>query len=347
MGDSPRVHPVDYFSVSSPALSVCFCRNDEDDREDLVAVGDAEGRLHLWNLRTWRSEAVVRAFGSGVLWTGYCHGILFALGKLSGLKAFTKGETADWEELPIEVTGKMSALEPHEGFCRGDLYPEESLVAVPSRRSALVVAKFDSGAERRVIVVRIVSVAEGQRGLDDEKCGLVTSARFAGKRLLATYESASLAVWDWPNETVLCKISLEKPPTSSSVPLSLDFDASCNRGVVGGTGDRLVSFALGDDGGDSPLEVLCRRTLPTKGLAHVRVLGRVVAAGSWDSTVRIFSWKKPERLKPLGALKFHGGTVEAVACSDFPVTSKVGGRRLLCAASKDGKVSFWDLPTVI
>jgi WD40 repeat protein len=69
----------------------------------------------------------------------------------------------------------------------------------------------------------------------------------------------------------------------------------------------------------------------------------LIAAG-WDSTVKVFSWKKPEKLKPLGALKFHSDTVEAVACTRRPVAEGPGPvGHLLAAASKDAKISLWSI----
>ncbi len=59
--------------------------------------------------------------------------------------------------------------------------------------------------------------------------------------------------------------------------------------------------------------------------------------------LRLFSWLKPEKLKPLGALKFHSESVEAVACTRHPVKGIKLKGHLFAAASKDQKVSIWSV----
>ena len=54
--------------------------------------------------------------------------------------------------------------------------------------------------------------------------------------------------------------------------------------------------------------------------------------------MRLFSLKRANKLKPLGALKFHS---ESVDCVGFSPGN--GSAVLLAAGSKDGKVSIWDL----
>ena len=54
--------------------------------------------------------------------------------------------------------------------------------------------------------------------------------------------------------------------------------------------------------------------------------------------MRLFSLKRENKLKPLGALKFHDESVDCVAFSSI-IETKI----LLAAGSKDGKVSIWDI----
>ncbi len=285
---------------------------------------------------------MLKAFeNTGVLWLAHNEEFLFARGKLADLKLYCQN---DWSECPVRVTGKRSKIEAHDGFCRGDLYSEDDdgIVALPSKQSDVLVGRC--GKTSAAAEIDILHVADGEESLR-EKCGLVTAVKLVpAKRMLSCYESGTLALWDWSAETVLHKLT----PAPPFLTLCLDFDPSCDKGVAGGTDDSVMSFRLNREGSSYAIEVLRRRELPTKGLSHL-VLRRtpegkeVVVAGSWDGTVRLFSWKKPDKLKPLGALKFHSATVEGVACSELPVASK-GNRHLICAASKDGKLSFWDIP---
>ena len=52
---------------------------------------------------------------------------------------------------------------------------------------------------------------------------------------------------------------------------------------------------------------------------------------------------KPARLKPLGALKFHSETVQALAWSgeDHWIKLKGESSPLIAAGGKDRKISFW------
>lgn len=56
---------------------------------------------------------------------------------------------------------------------------------------------------------------------------------------------------------------------------------------------------------------------------------RLLAAGCWDSTVRLFDCKS---LKPLAVLKHHFKSVRAVAFSPA---------HLLLTASEDKRLSLW------
>ena len=83
------------------------------------------------------------------------------------------------------------------------------------------------------------------------------------------------------------------------------------------------------------LTLLKNRQLPSKGISSLKIRpdGKILVAGSWDSTIRLFSWLKPQNLKPLGALKFHENAIDAI-----DVTSK-----LIAAGSSDGYVTIWNV----
>ena len=83
------------------------------------------------------------------------------------------------------------------------------------------------------------------------------------------------------------------------------------------------------------LTLLKNRQLPSKGISSLKIRpdGKILVAGSWDSTIRLFSWLKPQNLKPLGALKFHENAIDTI-----DVTSK-----LIAAGSSDGYVTIWNV----
>ena len=70
---------------------------------------------------------------------------------------------------------------------------------------------------------------------------------------------------------------------------------------------------------------------------------QLALAASWDSSLRVFSWMKPKQLKPLGALKFHSETLQALTWSGEDNWIKLKGEStpLIAAGGKDMKISFW------
>ena len=86
------------------------------------------------------------------------------------------------------------------------------------------------------------------------------------------------------------------------------------------------------------LKLAKKRELPSKGISSlmIRKDGKILAGGSWDGTLRLFSWLKPNNLKPLGALKFHEMPVESVATSSRKPF-------LFAAGSVDTYVTVWNI----
>jgi len=68
---------------------------------------------------------------------------------------------------------------------------------------------------------------------------------------------------------------------------------------------------------------------------------KILVCGGWDSTVKLFSWLKPEKLKPLGALKYHTESVDCLASTRLPLTSLKLKGHFVAAGSKDKKVTLW------
>jgi WD40 repeat protein len=296
-------------------------------------TGDAGGGLQVWNLQSWRADlslAGVFPSNAPISWVAaICRDVLVVRGRQSTLKVFRlspeSGSCVERGELPADV------LQPHEGFCSGDVL--ENLLAVPSGRSDVVVVAVDKSDCKLEVAARLAG--------EDDGC-LVTSLKFlrvggsdAVTMLLAGYESGHLLLWDWANVRVVARLDV-----SPLVPLALDFDPVTSCGVAAGNEDFIVSFTL--DKSNLMLTTLGKRTMPSKGVSHLKIRNPIVVAGGWDSTVKLFSWKHPEKLKPLGALRFHSETVEAVECSPRPIASK-GKGRLIAAASKDKKISFWSV----
>ena len=161
--------------------------------------------------------------------------------------------------------------------------------------------------------------------------------------IILTFESGKVQLGKFGHE--MFQILLEfQFQIQDFVPLTLDFDEDKLIAVVAGSGDKIISLKLDDE--LKTFTILSDRKIPTKGISNLRVRSpdkKILICGGWDSTIKLFSWLKPERLKPLGALKFHSASVNVVACTRRPAGgAKIKGH-LIAAGSKDEKVSLWSI----
>ena len=109
--------------------------------------------------------------------------------------------------------------------------------------------------------------------------------------------------------------------------------------MVAGSEARLVVV-------DANLQAIGERDVVNSGIgaALVRDDSSILVTGGWDSRLRVFSWKRPARLKPLAVLDFHSEAIEAMAFSKGRIQEgRLVGKRLVAAGGKDGKVSLWDI----
>jgi WD40 repeat protein len=113
----------------------------------------------------------------------------------------------------------------------------------------------------------------------------------------------------------------------------LDYDYKAGILVSGNAEDYIAAFHVNNVSGE--LTLLKNRQLPSKGISSLKIRpdGKILVAGSWDSTTRLYSRLKPQNLKPLGALKFHENAIDAI-----DVTCK-----LIAAGSSDGNITIWNV----
>lgn len=111
----------------------------------------------------------------------------------------------------------------------------------------------------------------------------------------------------------------------------LDYDPLKSLIATANAEDYIATHEINETTGD--ITLLKKRTIPSKGIScmYIRPDKKLLIAGAWDCTIRLFSWLKPEVLKPLGALKFHEKAVESLAFSD----------KLFAAGSSDGYITIW------
>jgi len=112
--------------------------------------------------------------------------------------------------------------------------------------------------------------------------------------------------------------------------------------VAAGAEDKVVVARMKED---FTIEILKKREITNPGVSvvYIRPDQRILLTGGWDSRIRIFSWKKPERCKPLAVLQFHCQAVECFAFTSQPIRSGRIRKNLFAAGSKDGKISLWSI----
>ena len=146
---------------------------------------------------------------------------------------------------------------------------------------------------------------------------------------LAGYENGTIYILKHVEGLeVMHKIEVKHEGEAPSI-LSMDYDVQRSLGVAATSEDFIVSF-------DMEGNIHKKRDLPSKGVSQIRIRRndrKLVAGASWDSTLRLFSWLKPYKLKPLGALRFHRGGLTCVDCS--------GSIGWITSGGKDGKLTVW------
>ncbi|XP_059089052.1 guanine nucleotide-binding protein subunit beta-like protein 1 [Tigriopus californicus] len=327
----PSVHPVCYVSGSAPVSCLDFHQPDHSPGQ--ILAGDVEGRLYAWSLLSWECQQKIRIFPAGGCTFLRCIGdqiilqgrltkgensalVLMGLQDREGVSNWTKIWQADKEDYN------------HDGFCKGSNHGQ--VLALPLGTSDIQVCIKDEAQVKKLALLRLDSNVFGN--LMSVKVSKIEDQI----RILSGSENGCIHLWDWADALILAKFEL-----APMIPFALDFDSSSAQGFIGGDQEYVVSFKIQNGN----FQKLCQREIPSKGISHAQIRksgGKIVVSACWDSTIRVFSWVKPSQLKPLGALKFHSETIEAVQCARKPVASH-GNKILIAAASKDKKISFWDI----
>jgi len=155
----------------------------------------------------------------------------------------------------------------------------------------------------------------------------VAASAAADLLLCSTYEDGSVAIFDVRGWRWRLHTKVLKEPA-----LSMQLDVARQRAVVAGAAAQIVVLSTADQVNKDRTEATF--TLPTAGVAslHLRQDRKLFAAACWDSSVRLYAWKKP---RPLAILKHHQSSVQRVVFC--PRT------QLLASAASDKLVSIWSI----
>lgn len=290
-----KVHPETYFNADTEVTALAFF-----DEQQLFA-GTSQGTIQVWDLKSQNLTKTLSIFEEG-------HPILW-LGQISESELIVQARFS--RDVKILKDGKFSNVlsipEAVNHFCKGDIFGNKIAMATGENKAA-------------IITDLKVDILEN----DGSKSGNLGSLKISENIICLGFESGELKVFSLDSLHMISVINL-----TFSI-LSIDIDA--DKIVIGNCDDHITVLACLED----QIEVIKKRAFPAKGISSLKIRKdrKILAAGCWDGTVRIFSWMKPQNLKPLGALKFHEKAIEAVTCSNS---------NLIAAGSTDGFITIWKI----
>lgn len=281
-------------------------------------AGTLKGTVHLWDLAINRSVLTLKTGHQPVLSMFHFSDSLYTQSKGSKLKMWTI--TNSGYDFVREIE------QPYAGFCRMEFIADKKTVLLPKDDNELGIYDLEN-----------LCLRGNLKATDCENLGSVMCLKYinlSGQNyLLASYESGDFLTWDLRCSKVINRKKLEEEG-----PLSVDYEVNTNRGIYGGTTDRIGVFSLNRN----TMEIDKKTEISVKnpGIDSVRIRNdcKVFATGGWDGRVRIFSWKS---LRPLAVLTDHKDGVLDICYSSDKIS--LWKSHIMAAGGKDGQISLWDI----
>uniref|UniRef100_A0A1Q3FDR4 Putative g-protein beta subunit-like protein gnb1l n=1 Tax=Culex tarsalis TaxID=7177 RepID=A0A1Q3FDR4_CULTA len=323
--------PDPVYCLKSPDLSsfhsLCFHTSER------IYAGTAKGTVQLWDLQTNRTTYKLPVGTSPVTALAHTEDALLTQEKNDCVVKL-------WQLTNSAYVQRHELRTDHVGFCRFVYNPTAEggpAVIVPREGANISILCGRTLAERQQL-----SVEEGGTGLPPlgtVMCFLPVqlAANGGASYLLAGYESGTLVLWDLNCSKVVSHLKLAT--ADDECLMTLDYDPVTNRGVAGGSSDRITVFSLDRQTG----EIRRKSDIGIKnaGVHRLRIRKdlKVFSSAGWDGRIRIFSWKS---LRPLAVLTEHrGGELLDLAYSEDKVS--MWKAVIMAAAGSDGQISLWDL----
>uniref|UniRef100_A0A2M4BU48 Putative g-protein beta subunit-like protein gnb1l n=1 Tax=Anopheles marajoara TaxID=58244 RepID=A0A2M4BU48_9DIPT len=302
-------------------FSLCF-RTPEH-----LYAGTAKGTVQLWELQTNRTSYQLTVGKSSVL--NLAHTTEDAL-----LTQEKDGTVKLWALATSDYVLRHEISTEHVGFCRMAHDAKTNTVIVAREGSAVSVLCAKTFSE----TMRFKPTAELEQTGPFGNIMCFQPIELQSQRyLLAGYESGALALWDYRTGRAVGEPARFVTADADCL-LTLDYDPVTNRGICGGSSDKLALFAIDR----KTQQVAAKSEIPLKnaGVHRVRIRKdlKVFASAGWDGRIRIFSWKS---LRPLAVLTEHRGELLDIAYSQGIVT--MWNAPVMAAAGTDGQISLWDL----
>lgn len=325
--------PEFYLNVGHAVSCLTFHQH-LDTRLDVLIAGLSNGKVLVFDCADWKMLFDEDIFDNGVLWLQTAPGdsgsLLFIQARFQGLKVFD-----------ISINNKIELREiadfyiSHQGFCKGfiDNQGSDIFMFAPSQDSKLTVSVFKKP------YIRPKSTLNPETSLKDEKFGsLMSCSRYSDTKILTAYENCQIILWDWGTNEMLINIPVPECGTVMSV-VGSDKLGHC---VVAGAENKIVVLKVEQD----YFQVVKIHEATNSGIGTLALRPDlpILISGGWDSRIRMFSLKHPQKLKPLVVLDFHSEAVESLVVTTSKISSGMcKDKSLTAAGSKDGKISIWSL----
>lgn len=227
-----------------------------------------------------------------------------------------------WEDKDGHWHTKSKICFEYWGFCKLDTLSGKYLV-VPTSGSKVNIMSLEGETVNMLSPVLEKTCGE----IMCLKCLTLSDTNY----VFVLYECGLLILFE-SNGRLVSQIEI-----TSDCPMALDFDGE-SKGVIGTSGNTLAGFLIQSQ---LTLSKWTETVLTNPGVSSVAVRPdkKLVAAGCWDSRIRLFSMKS---LRLLVVVISHRESIQDICYSPARVEAW-NSSWLLAASGKDGRVTLWNL----
>lgn len=335
---------------------------------NLLVAGDAEGRVSVTTLLTYRPIVFWQAHKGAVLRADAWSGFLVTHGRDHSLRVWEMPE----ELGSVALSSSMAKDLPvptmlHEmgvnalNYCAYDMCIRNASTAtldgwlvVPNTLESAWIDVYHVPSKRRIIesLGRQGDIRSGA-----ERPAIVMALQMCIVQdllwIVAGYEDGALQAWTIRVSTMEPTLAWTHKCHAESI-MALCLSPTSDSVLSLGADYHLVRTAL-HHGAVPQIQRIKR---PGHACASIRWDRRVCVLGGWDASVRVFTWPS---LEPLAKLTYHKDSIYALSfvrrdavhvlhaqldesSDEDAEESPTSKQFLLACASKDGRISLWNVP---
>lgn len=295
--------------------SLCFHTSER------LYSGNVHGKVQLWDLQTNRSTYQLSVGKSPIVGLAHTEDALITQEKEGAVKL--------WELTNSAYVLRHETTTDHVGFCRFVLHNDT--VIIPRGEANIAILCGQTFAERQLL--NPAAAEPKLPPLGTVMCLLPVVIKEKAY-LFTAYEVGILVLWDLESYKPISHLQV----CPNECLMAVDYDAFNNRGVCGGTSDKIFVFTV-----DRPSMELRQESeicIKNAGISRLKIRKdlKVFVSTGRDGRIRIFSWKSR---RSLAVLTEHHNEVLDVVYSEEKVS--MWKAVIMAAAGTDGKISLWSL----